>query len=383
MKESIVALPDGACVYALVNTVTKQMYIGASTDWKQRVASHLSQLRCGRHIQPRLQKSFNGYGAAAFDVWYLTSVPQAFMFQVEAFAIEKLTPSKKLFNPSKRKSCEVVIHSELIERSLHVVEKLELWLSGEDRWSDERIPLEYRGRWVDDSEKLALSFSSSEVRLLQERAIAYGLQWKDYVELVVKSPLVCDHKIVKSRPKTESEELVDAWTHYLKQMASTFDLSGRKHIRNVCFEAKASKQLDVVVAVSLIVISNGDVIKDVEVLSGVTLNQAYIIAAIKVAKRFLEFYKDSKKPQMTFQFSNSYLKDGATKWMETWKKKGWTSFNGEPVANHDLWKQLDSFSHPSILWRDMPDNCQDLGVRYARVLAGMELGKLLDSAIAS
>ena len=36
-----------------------------------------------------------------------------------------------------------------------------------------------------------------------------------------------------------------------------------------------------------------------------------------------------------------YLKDGVTKWLEGWKKKGWKTADKKPVKNIDLWQRLD------------------------------------------
>jgi ribonuclease HI len=37
-----------------------------------------------------------------------------------------------------------------------------------------------------------------------------------------------------------------------------------------------------------------------------------------------------------------YLKDGVTKWLEGWKKKGWKTADKKPVKNIDLWQRLDA-----------------------------------------
>jgi ribonuclease HI len=37
---------------------------------------------------------------------------------------------------------------------------------------------------------------------------------------------------------------------------------------------------------------------------------------------------------------SNYLKDGITTWIHNWKRKGWKT-GGKPVANQDLWHQLD------------------------------------------
>ena len=54
---------------------------------------------------------------------------------------------------------------------------------------------------------------------------------------------------------------------------------------------------------------------------------------------------------------SEYLKNGITKWINGWKRKGWKTSSGKPVLNKDLWQQLDQLSHTltdeqiSIDWR--------------------------------
>ena len=47
-----------------------------------------------------------------------------------------------------------------------------------------------------------------------------------------------------------------------------------------------------------------------------------------------------------------YLKDGITKWIDGWKKKGWKTADKKPVKNIDLWQRLDAArAHHKISWR--------------------------------
>jgi len=36
-----------------------------------------------------------------------------------------------------------------------------------------------------------------------------------------------------------------------------------------------------------------------------------------------------------------YVKDGITKWLDGWKKRGWKTANKKPVKNQDLWQRLE------------------------------------------
>jgi ribonuclease HI len=48
---------------------------------------------------------------------------------------------------------------------------------------------------------------------------------------------------------------------------------------------------------------------------------------------------------------SEYLKNGITKWINGWKKKGWITSTGKPVLNQDLWEALDRLNSKQIDWR--------------------------------
>lgn len=48
-----------------------------------------------------------------------------------------------------------------------------------------------------------------------------------------------------------------------------------------------------------------------------------------------------KSCTIEFHTDSQYVKNGITKWIDGWRKKGWKSKAGEPVKNIDLWKRLD------------------------------------------
>ena len=37
-----------------------------------------------------------------------------------------------------------------------------------------------------------------------------------------------------------------------------------------------------------------------------------------------------------------YLRDGITKWIHAWKKRGWKTADKKPVKNQDLWQRLET-----------------------------------------
>jgi ribonuclease HI len=41
---------------------------------------------------------------------------------------------------------------------------------------------------------------------------------------------------------------------------------------------------------------------------------------------------------------SEYLKNGITNWIRRWKRNGWLTAQKKPVANQDLWQQLDELT---------------------------------------
>ena len=49
---------------------------------------------------------------------------------------------------------------------------------------------------------------------------------------------------------------------------------------------------------------------------------------------------------------SQYVRNGITKWIHGWKRKGWKTAGGEPVKNDDLWRTLDALvARHTIEWR--------------------------------
>lgn len=61
------------------------------------------------------------------------------------------------------------------------------------------------------------------------------------------------------------------------------------------------------------------------------------IHALEALKRPcpVELYTDS-----------TYLRDGITKWLPGWKRKGWLTADRKPVKNVDLWQRLEAAMTP-------------------------------------
>ena len=59
-----------------------------------------------------------------------------------------------------------------------------------------------------------------------------------------------------------------------------------------------------------------------------------------------------KRPCRVRLYSDSqYLRDGITKWINGWKRRGWVTANKEPVKNIDLWQRLEAAAAPhDVTW---------------------------------
>jgi len=60
----------------------------------------------------------------------------------------------------------------------------------------------------------------------------------------------------------------------------------------------------------------------------------------------LEFLSESdiNSKSVILHTDSEYLKNGITKWINGWKRKGWKTSAGKPVLNKDLWQKLDELT---------------------------------------
>ncbi len=76
---------------------------------------------------------------------------------------------------------------------------------------------------------------------------------------------------------------------------------------------------------------------------------------------------------------SQYLKNGITRWISTWKRRGWRKADGEPVLNRGLWETLDRLAaERRVRWRwtrghsgqTENERCDELANQARRELAG-------------
>ncbi len=86
-----------------------------------------------------------------------------------------------------------------------------------------------------------------------------------------------------------------------------------------------------------------------------TNNRMEMQAAIAALEFLAE--ADIDRGAVILHTDSEYLKNGITKWIKGWKRKGWKTSSGKPVLNQDLWQQLDQLSQTlsveqiSVDWR--------------------------------
>lgn len=79
-----------------------------------------------------------------------------------------------------------------------------------------------------------------------------------------------------------------------------------------------------------------------------TNNRMELIAAIQA----LKVLRASGQTEPVALYTDSeYVKNGITKWVKGWKKKGWKTAQGKAVLNQDLWETLDELNSPFVDWQ--------------------------------
>ncbi len=79
-----------------------------------------------------------------------------------------------------------------------------------------------------------------------------------------------------------------------------------------------------------------------------TNNRMEMQAAIAALEYFA---KSGQTDGITLYTDSEYVKNGITKWIKGWKKKGWKTSSGKAVLNQDLWETLDQFNSPAVTWQ--------------------------------
>ena len=76
----------------------------------------------------------------------------------------------------------------------------------------------------------------------------------------------------------------------------------------------------------------------------------------------LEFLQACQQTASVALYTDSeYVKNGITRWLTAWKKKGWKTSQGKAVLNQDLWQILDHLNSALIDWRYVRGHAGNVG----------------------
>jgi ribonuclease HI len=74
---------------------------------------------------------------------------------------------------------------------------------------------------------------------------------------------------------------------------------------------------------------------------------------------------------------SEYLRNGITKWVHGWRKRGWMRTATQPVKNAELWRELDELARGhEIAWRWVRGHTGDVNNERCDRLAAAEIAKI-------
>ncbi len=100
--------------------------------------------------------------------------------------------------------------------------------------------------------------------------------------------------------------------------------------------------------------------------SQTTNNRMEMQAAISALK-FLQ--TSPQNEPVTLYTDSEYLINCVTKWVKSWKKKGWKKSDGNPVLNQDLLETLDELNHRNVKWQHVRGHAGNTGNERCDVIA--------------
>ncbi|MFN7551889.1 MAG: ribonuclease HI [Pseudomonadota bacterium] len=69
-----------------------------------------------------------------------------------------------------------------------------------------------------------------------------------------------------------------------------------------------------------------------------TNNRMELVAAIEALAAL------QRRAPVRLSTDSQYVQRGVTEWLPRWKRNGWRTSGGQPVANQDLWQRLDALT---------------------------------------
>jgi ribonuclease HI len=108
---------------------------------------------------------------------------------------------------------------------------------------------------------------------------------------------------------------------------------------------------------------------------GTTNNRMELFAAIAGLEAL-------KRPsRVRIHTDSMYLKDGITKWIHAWKKKGWKTADKKPVKNVDLWQRLEAaIERHDVSWHWVRGHSGHVENERADEIAHLAIKQMRDAA---
>lgn len=150
-----------SCIYLIENLVSHKMYVGQTSDFKNRKSSHLSSLRRGKAANKHLQRSFNKYGEDNFDFRILELCDPSQLNEREQYWIKTLDTYNTGYNMDMGGNGI---------RGYHFTDE-----------QKEKIRQANKGRIVSDITKQRMRDNHADFR--GEKHPNFGVKWSDHVSV--------------------------------------------------------------------------------------------------------------------------------------------------------------------------------------------------------
>jgi len=112
-----------------------------------------------------------------------------------------------------------------------------------------------------------------------------------------------------------------------------------------------------------------------------TLNGAEILTTNNRMELFaaIAALQALKRPcEVDLMTDSQYVRRGITEWLAQWKRRGWLTAARKPVANADLWQQLEeAAARHTVSWHWVKGHSGDPGNERADQLANEAIDRLL------
>jgi ribonuclease HI len=109
--------------------------------------------------------------------------------------------------------------------------------------------------------------------------------------------------------------------------------------------------------------------------SPTTNNRMELMAAIRALESL------TRPSKVRLHTDSSYLRNGITGWLASWKRNGWRTASKQPVKNEDLWRRLDAAdAKHDVQWLWVRGHAGDPGNERADALANRGMAQAMAAA---